>query len=148
MPLLELFLQALLSKSKFTEIFSRRTVPHKITGSWKSSWGPLPKGPIEEEETLVITKQIGETVKGYVTKGDEPSKKWIIEGRYNGSFLMLIYYPDMDCQNPDFLDYGCYFFKRKADGSFEGYSTGYGILKEGDTTTEGTYTDYHTLEKV
>jgi hypothetical protein len=59
---------------------------------------------------------------------------------------MLIYSPAADATDNDFLDYGCYFFQRIADGLFRGYSTGFGTYE--DRPGEGVSTDYHTLNRV
>jgi hypothetical protein len=85
-------------------------------------------------------------VSGYVTREDQPKRKWKIDGRYDGHFLQLNYYPARDATDSDFLDYGCYFFTRRADGSFIGYSTGFGPYDE--KPDEGLSIKVHRLRRV
>lgn len=139
-------LNSLLPGSKFANWLAGKSRNHTLIGTWDSIWGPLPNGPTKYQELMVITKQSGQRIKGFINKGNEPEKKWEIEGRYDGHFLMIIYYPAKDAKNSDFLDYGCYFFQRKADGSFEGYSTGFGSYE--DIIGEGVTTDFHILRRV
>ncbi len=94
----------------------------------------------------MVTSQRGQRIEGHITRSTahEPARRWFIEGRYDGLFLQIIYFPAPDNANADFLSHGCYFFTRKADGSFSGYSTGYDVDEE-TSTTEGVVTDFHVL---
>jgi hypothetical protein len=119
---------------------------HSLLGSWVSEWGPLPSGPVRQRENLIITKHVGERIEGYITRDTEQEHRWLIEGRYDGRFLQLLYFPAPDSEDPDFLSHGCYFFERRANGAFVGYSTGYGELDD-DPSTEETNTEFHTLKR-
>jgi hypothetical protein len=118
---------------------------NRIVGKWRSSWGPLPEGPARFSEEVTFTHQRGDRLEGHITRQEEPNKKWAIQGRYDGQFLQLYYFPAADAKDNDFLDYGCYFFRRQADGSFRGYSTGFGAFE--DRPGEGITTDFHELRR-
>jgi hypothetical protein len=118
---------------------------HNLVDDWMSSWGPLPNGPAKYSEDLRIYEQDGYEIKGEATRSEESGKKWEVRGRYEGQFLQMYYFPSADSKDKDFLDYGCYFLKRKSDGSFEGYSTGFGKSK-GDSA-EVIKTDFHSLKR-
>ena len=126
---------------------SSKTRHHSVVGDWDSSWGPLPSGPIKHTEFLRIEKQRGQQVEGYFEKDDLPNRRWHVEGRYDGLFLMLFYWPAEDSKDRDFLSHGCYFLTRKADGSFEGYSSGYGEGDDPDDKAEGISSDFHVLRR-
>lgn len=132
-----------------TRLFHRlssKTQHHSLLGSWVSSWGPLPDGPVEHHETLTVTKQRGDAVEGQITRDSaQPGRVWGFEGKYDGTFLQLIYYPAEKSEDRDFVSRGCYFLQRKADGSFEGVSTGYG--DDYDDGTEAFTTEFHTLRR-
>ena len=136
-------LKAVLSGSRFTNWMKGRE--SNLIGKWQSIWGPLPNKEVKYKELLEITKQSSQRIEGFITKEDEPQKKWTVEGKYGDNFLMLIYSPAKDAKDNNFLDYGCYFFQRRADGSFEGYSTGFG--PNDGQPGEGVTTDYHTLKR-
>ncbi|MBI3599641.1 MAG: hypothetical protein HY097_03240 [Nitrospinae bacterium] len=139
-------LKEVLPASRFIRFLSGKPMRHSIIGNWKSSWGRLPNGPVKYHELLKITKQSGDFIRGTITREEEPNKLWEFEGRYDGQFLQLYYFPSKDAMNTDFLDYGCYFFRRAANGSFVGYSTGFGNYEE--TSDEGTSTDYHEMRRI
>jgi hypothetical protein len=132
-------------KSDFFQNLLPKYRKHKLIGDWKSSWGPMPKGPAEYKEDIQIKKQSRYEVSGTATLTKGGSKKWEVRGRYDGYFLQLYYFPASDAMDTDFLDYGCYFFKRHSSGKFIGYSTGFGSNEvDGD---EEITADYHTLER-
>ncbi len=125
-----------------------RKIPHggSLKGTWKSSWGPLPEGNLKYTETVKIIQQRGFEVKAIATRTENNiQRKWELRGRYDGQFLQLYYFPSKEMI--DILDYGCYFLKKKADGSFTGYSTGFGNNDDG-VSDEGITTDYHRFEKL
>ena len=126
---------------------SGKPTRHALMGSWKSSWGPLPTGPAQHHEVLTVTRQRGDRIWGTINWDQKPDRKWGFEGRYDGQFLQLYYFPAKDAINPDFLDYGCYFFQRKADGLFQGFSTGFGSGYEGEPDDEVS-TTYHELRRI
>ena len=139
-------LKEVLPGSLVVQWFSRTPKNHNLIGDWKSSWGPLPDGPLAYHEVLTIHRQRGVNISGTASRDEQPEKKWQVEGRYDGMFLQMYYYPSGNSRNVDFLDYGCYFLKRKADGSFEGFSTGFGPFDE-ESSKEGITTDYHVLKR-
>jgi hypothetical protein len=128
--------------------WSRTVKGHNLIGIWDSAWGRLPNGPPIHHESLTFERQQGFDVSGTAVSTEQPQKKWEVKGRYDGTFLQMYYYPSGSSQDSDFLDYGCYFLRRRADGSFEGYSTGFGVDDEnGGASTEGITTDYHILKR-
>lgn len=139
-------LREVLPGSKLIALLTGKRSGHRIVGAWESTWGEPPDGPFNQKEKLVITKQGRERVSGYVTREDQPKWKWEIDGRYDGHFLQLNYFPARDADDSDFLDYGCYFFTRRADGSFSGYSTGFGPYDE--KPGEGLSIKIHRLQRV
>jgi hypothetical protein len=78
-----------------------------------------------QKESLIITKQKGSKIFGFITMDNEPDKKWEFEGNFTGRFLQLFYFPSKDAEDKLFLDYGCYFFDMLGDGTFDGYSVGF-----------------------
>jgi hypothetical protein len=126
--------------------FGRTAKRHSLVGEWDSSWGKLPHGPLEHHEILKITKQHGVEVSGIARRIEQPGKEWEVKGRYDGTFLQMYYYPSANAKNIDFLDYGCYFLKRRADGSFEGFSTGFGT-DDYEPSQEGITTEFHMLKR-
>lgn len=139
-------LKEVLPGSLVVQWFSRTAKGHNLVGEWDSSWKTLPDGQLTYHEVLKIDRQRGVRISGTVLRDEQPDKKWEVEGRYDGMFLQMYYYPSRSSKNVDFLDYGCYFLKRKADGSFEGYSTGFGTYDE-EISKEGITTDYHVLKR-
>lgn len=139
-------LRELLPGSRLIAWLSRKPAGHNILGAWESTWGEPPSGPFNRKENLVVSTQRHERVSGYVTREDQPKRKWEIDGRYDGHFLQMNYYPARDATDTDFLDYGCYFFSRQADGSFSGYSTGFGPFDE--QPGEGLSIKIHRLQRV
>jgi hypothetical protein len=133
-------------KEVLPKLLSRGPKGHSLLGDWDSSWGPFPSGPLTQYETLTIHQQRGFTIAGTSTRAEQPDKKWKVEGRYDGTFLQMYYFPSKDSKDTDFLDYGCYFLKRKAAGNFEGYSTGFGAYDE-EISKEGITADYHVMTR-
>jgi hypothetical protein len=119
---------------------------HSLLGDWDSSWGPYPEGPLNQREILTIESHRGDQVTGSSHRPEEPDKKWKVEGRYNGTFLQMYYFPSSDSKDTDFLDYGCYFLKRKAAGNFEGISSGFAAYDE-DLSKEAITADYHVISR-
>ena len=137
-------LNNVLPESSLMRWLSGKPSRASLKGRWRSAWGPLPEGPVKFEEILIISRQRGEKVWGVIDRESEPNKKWDFEGRFNDQFLQLYYFPSSKAKDADFLDYGCYFFRKKADGTFVGYSTGFGI----EGKVEGITTDYHELRRL
>lgn len=131
----------------FIHRLSSKTRHHSLIGNWESAWGPQPKGPTKHKEILKILKQTGNRVEGIIDREEEPNRKWQVEGRYDGLFLQLFYFPAADAKDTDFLSHGCYFFTRKQDGTFEGYSTGFGDWDDEKQREAGVSTDFHTLKR-
>jgi hypothetical protein len=125
---------------------SRGPKGHSLLGDWDSSWGPYPEGPLNQHEILTIESQHGFQIFGSSHRPEEPDKKWKVEGRYDGTFLQMYYFPSSDSKDTDFLDYGCYFLKRKAAGNLEGYSTGFGAYDE-NLSKEAITADYHVIHR-
>ncbi len=136
-------LNHVLPDSKFVQWFKSKSGRHSLVADWKSSWGPLPEGPLKYQETVKIYRQRGFDIWGTATRNDEPKKKWELRGRFSDQFLQMYYFPSKDSKDIDFLDYGCYFLKKTADGSFKGYSTGFG-----KTSSDNITTDYHELRRM
>lgn len=137
-------LQETLSGSK---IFNKISGHSQIAGTWDSSWGPLPAGPPGHHETLVIDRQRGDRIWGTAIVDKQPDKKWNVEGRYDGQFLQLYFYPSDKSTNKDSFDYGCYFLKRRAHGDFTGFSSGFGV-DDDDPKKETIYIDYHEMRRI
>jgi hypothetical protein len=106
----------------------------------------MPTGPTQFKELVTISFQRGEIIRGHITADMNPSWKWEFDGRYNGRFLQLMYRPASDAADADFIDYGCYFLQRQADGSFSGFSTGFGQYET--EPAEGMSTDYHEMRRI
>ena len=121
----------------------RQPAQPDIRGDWNSQWGPLPAGPLKYSEVIHITHQEGMKVAGWVSMKAEPGKIWIVEGRFDGQFLQMYYYPKDDLAN--FIDFGCYFFVRQPEGKFIGHSSGFGNYVPGEAPE--TSTDYHELSR-
>lgn len=96
-----------------------------LRGEWESTWQDLEAPHASFAEVLVIERQKGTRVYGYITMHDEPNKRWDVEGVFSGRFLQLLYSPSESAADTLFLDYGCYFFELKGDGSFDGLSIGF-----------------------
>lgn len=138
--------QAVVPGSSMMGWLKGRSTPHRLLGTWDSAWGPLPAGPVRYHELITITSQRGLRLRGFATRPEQPEKKWEVEGRYDGQFLQMYYFPSPSSRNSDFLDYGCYFLRRRADGSYAGYSAGFGNYDE-NTEDEGTSADYHEMRR-
>ena len=114
-----------------------------LTGTWESKWVDIGKPTaIGNKELLVIERQRGTKVYGYITMENEADKKWNFEGDFNGRFFRLMYHPSKEAENKLFLDYGCYFFQIQGDGSFDGYSIGF------DWQTNEMGSSTHKLRKI
>jgi hypothetical protein len=116
-----------------------------LVSPWDSTWyeGPKKRGE-KSHEYLEIYRQEGYEIFATATRKKEPDKKWEIRGRWDGFFLQMYWFPSSDSKKRfDSLDYGCYFFERKGDGSFVGFSTGYGKRKKPKIAT-----DYHELKRI
>ena len=124
--------------------FSRRP-KHDVRGQWKSSWGPLPKGPVNHSGLLTVEEQRDSYIKGTISVPDTPNRKWHCEGRCDGTFFQIVYFPAPDSKDGDFVDYGSFFLRRRANGVYSGFSTGFGELEDADA--EGIVTDYHELRR-
>ena len=131
--------------SVLLDLLKRSPKLHNIKGAWLSFWGPTQSSKNKYSEDIIITNQKGLEIKGSAVQHNSPGKKWELRGRYDGQFLQMYYYPSKESKNIDFLDYGCYFLKRMADGSFEGYSTGFGLDEGG--MSESTTIDHHSLKR-
>jgi hypothetical protein len=139
-------LREILPGSRFVARLAGKPTGHNILGTWESTWGEPPDGPFDRKENLVVSTQRREHVAGYVTREDQPRRKWEIDGRYDGHFLQLNYYPARDATDTDFFDYGCYFLTRHTDGTFSGYSTGFGPYDE--KPGEGLSIKIHRLQRI
>lgn len=106
----------------------------------------MPNGPTTYREVLTVTAQRGDRIRGFITAEMNPTWKWEFDGRYNGQFLQLMYRPARDADDADFVDYGCYFLQRKANGTFAGFSTGFGKYEL--EPAEGISTDYHEMRRL
>lgn len=118
-------------------IFTRKSGPNVLLGKWDSSWGPSAEEIEKEHETITITRQSGTRIWGTARRAtaDDKDKEWELNGRFDGHFLQMLYYPSKNSPNKDFLDYGCYFFKKQGDGTMKGYSAGFGSDKGVDSVT-------------
>lgn len=98
-----------------------------LLGNWESTWKDCDPDGDSGTEFLVIERQRGARVWGYIYMDTEAEKdkRWSFEGNFNGRFFQLMYFPSDKADNKLFLDYGCYFFELKGNGSFAGYSIGY-----------------------
>ncbi|MDA1277302.1 MAG: hypothetical protein O2960_25120 [Verrucomicrobia bacterium] len=139
-------LALVIPNTRWFERLTSKHGKHSLLGTWISEWGALPRGPVQHKELLTITKHRGEHIAGYITRDVETEHRWLVEGRYDGRFLQLLYFPAPDSEDSDFLGHGCYFFERSASGTFVGYSTGYGT-DDNDPTTEDVTTDFHTIKR-
>src|SRR5258708_28696898 len=74
-------------------LFSRPAKGHNLIGTWDSAWGHLPSGPPIHHETLTFERQQGVDVSGTAVRDEQPQKKWEVQGRYDGVFLQMYYYP-------------------------------------------------------
>lgn len=137
--------QALIPPNALSLVFSGTPKRKSIVGEWDSWWGPTPDKVRTSYETISITKQRGDRVWGKSTRPDEPDKVWDIEGRCDGDYIQMHYFPAKESRNRDFLDYGCYFLKRKAKGIYVGFSAGFGPSEmDGEDSLS---TDYHKIER-
>lgn len=139
------FLQAILPGSRLLYWLTSKRPYHSLIGDWNSHWGPLPEGPVQQCEVLTVAGQRGVKVWGSIKMDAEPTMRWKFEGRYDGQILQLYYYPSPDALDTDSLDYGCYFLRRRTDGSFVGYSIGIGVYE--NPPKDNVYIDYHVMKR-
>lgn len=123
---------AILSRTDYFRHLFRDKKDLSLVGKWESTWKDLDnKDEAHQNELLVINRQKGHKVYGYITMEKLADKKWEFEGYFNGRFLQLLYYPSDEAEDKLFLDNGCYFFERLGDGTFKGYSVGFDYEKNG-----------------
>lgn len=118
---------AMIGKSDFLDrLLRKKSMPTFVGSRWESKWVDTKDGKTRErKEYFDFTKQRGNKVYGIITSDEYPNMKWNIEGDYNDRFLRLLWTPSRESTNQFFIDYGCYFFERKGDGSFIGYAVGF-----------------------
>lgn len=105
-------LGTILARSEVIDDLFRRNKFLNVRGKWQSSWKELSnESSNPSKELLVIERQKGSKIWGYIEMESEPDKRWDFEGNFNGRFLQLMYYPSRKSDNKLFLDYGCYFFE-------------------------------------
>ena len=104
-----------------------------LVGKWESTWKDLDNK--DDKELLVINRQKGNRIYGFITMEKLADKKWEFEGIFNGRFLQLYYYPSDESEDKLFLDNGCYFFEMLGDGTFKGYSVGFDYEKNSVTVS-------------
>ena len=131
----------------FNRLFNQIEASKRLVGTvWDSSWEKASEsGPVYHEE-LTFTRQLGDKVWAQATRREEPQKLWECEGRYDGKYLQLYYWPSPRSQDPNFLDYGCYFLVRQGDGRMKGYSSGHGPDEKSQEDTLDS--DKHLLVRV
>jgi len=119
-------LGALVGRSNFFDRLFKGSKFWRLVGKWKSTWQDIDTTDNSlHRELLVIERQNGSRIRGYITMEDKPDKRWNFEGNFSGRFLQLSYYPSEEAEDKLFLDYGCYFFEMLGDGSFKGHSIGF-----------------------
>jgi len=134
---------AVLGRSEVADNLFRRDKFLRIVGKWESTWKEIGnESSTLAKELLVIERQKGSKIWGYIDMESEPDKRWDFEGNFNGRFLQLMYYPSKKSNNQLFLDYGCYFFELQGDGKFNGYSIGF------SWDLNKTYPSTHQLKRV
>jgi len=139
------YLNVILPDSPLYYLLTKTKRRNNLRGVWLSEWGPLSESMTKFNEDLEIYRQRGSDIWARASRHEEPTKKWEVKGRFDGQFLEMYYYPSNKAKNIDFIDYGCYFVQRKADGSFEGFSVGFGKFDEGPG--EGITTDFHKMKR-
>lgn len=103
----------------------------KLPKEWDSTWVDIQDEEKKEyRERLIITKQRGPKICGYILVDATPDKRWDFEGNFTGRFLQLFYYPSEKADDKLFQDYGCYFFELHGT-EFIGYSIGYDYIRRG-----------------
>lgn len=137
-------LQATLPGSSFATRLAGKPQGHRLNGLWTSSWGEIGSQNLTHKSTLTITRHSGTTVTGHVSDSQFPARKLAIEGRYENDVLLMHYFPAPDAEDKDFIDYGCYFLRRQADGSFRGYSVGFPLT---DSSLDACL-DVHELRRI
>ncbi|MBI5779156.1 MAG: hypothetical protein HZA49_06840 [Planctomycetes bacterium] len=116
---------ALLARTDFFDRLFKGSKFLSLVGKWKSTWEDYNYPNNAYKELLVIERQKGSNIYGYITMEDKPDKKWNFEGNFSGRFLQLFYFPSKEAEDKLFLDYGCYFFEMQGNGAFKGYSIGF-----------------------
>lgn len=134
----------LISKStRIERLFRQSNFPELVGSKWESTWTESHNSEtITETEFIEFTHQRGQRVYGSITTASTPDMKWDLEGDYNDRFLRLFWHPSKDAPNKFFLDYGCYFFERQGNGTFEGYAVGF------DHSSNKVEVSMHKLSKV
>ena len=127
-------------------IFGYVVPQNRILGKWNSWWGPTEDRVKAHNEVINFTDQHKDRLWGIATREQEPNREWELFGRFDGHYLQLVYFPSQNSVNPNFLDYGCYFLKRQADGSFKGFSAGFG--PDEDTGADSLTTECSYMEQV
>ncbi len=135
-------IQSFLPPYSLRLLFSRNPNNRSLVGYIDSYWGPAEETH-RFHEVIIISKQRGTMVWGKATRDDEPDKSWDVEGRYDGDYIQMLYFPSKESPNKDFLDYGCYFLKKNTTGIFCGFSTGFGPDEENGK--DSLSTDYHEM---
>ncbi len=115
-----------------------------IKGKWDSWWGPTIQERKKYHEVIEITEYDAERVRGRAKRDSEPGKEWELEGRFDGHYLQMVYYPSKRSQRPNYTDYGCYFFIPEGRDTMIGLSCGKGPDEE---TGKETLTAEHCLIK-
>jgi hypothetical protein len=133
-------IQSLTPPNALKLLLTRTPKRKSIVGDWDSFWGPTAQEVRKYRETITITAQRGDSVWGKAVRPDEPDKAWDIEGRCEGDYIQMLYFPAKEAKDRDFQDYGSYFLKKKANGVYSGFSTGFG--KRGEDSLS---TDFHEM---
>jgi hypothetical protein len=128
--------QALLPPNSLSRLFSRTDKRKSLVDEWDSFWGQSLGDVRKNRETITITSQIGDRIWGKASRVNEPDKAWNIEGRCEGDYIQMLWFPAKEAKDKDFQDYGCYFLKKKANGVYAGFSCSFGKGGEDNLTTD------------
>ena len=120
---------------------ARSPVNNSIIGEWDSWWGPTPEEVKRYHEIISIKRYAQDKVRGIAKRDAEPDKEWELEGRFDGHYLQMYYYPSKRSRKPNYTDYGCYFFVPDGD-TMVGLSSGKG---PDEATGKDTVTTEHCL---
>jgi hypothetical protein len=113
---------ALLGRSDFFDRVRQGSKFWSLRGKWDSTWQDIADETQHTwQELLVVERQKGSRVFGYITMEAEPDKRWDFEGLFSGRFFQLMYWPSKQAEASLFLDYGCYLLELQGDGSFNGH---------------------------
>jgi hypothetical protein len=116
-----------------------------IKGKWDSWWGPTVDDVKRYHEVIEITDYSVERIRGRAKRDSEPGKEWELEGRFDGHYLQMYYYPSKRSKRPNYTDYGCYFFVPEGRDSMVGLSCGKG--PDEDTGKETITTEHCLIKK-